>query len=140
MYRVFSDVVANSPEVLTVMFGTNDLMLYGTVPGEFCAYVLSILQFIEDLFATGSMAVILCVPTFLGPLSLASAPSGNQSGYYAGTPCDNHHVALELIKPIGSMFSWCNLAYTYEAMDDTESLVYPNGGFDTRIRTMPARA
>ena len=29
------------------------------------------------------------------------------------------------------MFSWCNQAYFYEAMDETDSFVYPNGGYDS---------
>lgn len=130
MYRVSSDLAALSPEVLTVLFGTNDLILNATMAGDFAGHLLSTLQLLEDLFAVSQMAVILCVPTYLTPQGLTCSPGGNQSGYYAGTASDHHRAALELVKVIAALFPWATVAYTYEVLDDLDSMVYPNGAFD----------
>ena len=130
MYRIFSDLSSLSPEVLTLMFGTNDLILNATVSGEFAGHLLSALQLLEDIFAVAQMAVIVCVPTYLTPQGLTCSPCGNQSGYYAGTACEHHRAALELVKVLAGLFSWANVAYTYEVLDDLDSMIYPNGGFD----------
>ena len=66
MYRIYNDLASLHPEILTVMFGTNDLLLNGTLPGEYAGHLLSALQLLEDLFAVSQMAVLICVPTFIG--------------------------------------------------------------------------
>jgi lysophospholipase L1-like esterase len=131
MHRLYTDIVPVAPEVLTLMFGINDIFLNQTMSGEYIAHLLSALQFIEDVFAVTQMAVILCTPSYQAPLAWTSAPSGNQAGYYAGTPSEHYRLALEMVKQIGAMFSWVNLGYVYECMDECDSMVYPNGGFDS---------
>jgi lysophospholipase L1-like esterase len=131
MYRLFSDVVPNAPEVLTIMFGVNDMMLNQQPSGEYAANLLRALEFVEDVFAVAQMAVVVCTPSYLAPAALLCAPSGNQSGYYAGTPSEHYRLALELVKTIVSLFSWASVAFVYETMDDADSMVYPNGGFDS---------
>jgi hypothetical protein len=131
MYRLYADVAPLAPEVLTIMFGINDIFLNQQPSGEYASNLLSALQLVEDVFAVSQMAVIVCTPTYLAPLAQTCAPSGNQGGFYAGMPSDHYRIALELVKTVSSLFSWATVAYCYEAMDDADSLVYPNGGFDS---------
>ena len=77
------------------------------------------------------MAVVLCTPSNQAPPAWTSAPSGNQGGYYAGTPSENYRPSLEMVKQVGAMLSWVTIRYVYECMDKCDSLVYPNGGFDS---------
>jgi lysophospholipase L1-like esterase len=131
MYRLYSQALPLTPEVLTLMFGINDFFLRTIEPGVFAAQLLAALCFIEDAFPTSQMAVVVSTPTYLAPLSLASVPAGNNSNYYGGNAADNWKLGLEIIKQIVAMFSWATQGYAYEAMDETDSLVYPNGGFDS---------
>ena len=131
MYRVFSDIAPLSPEVLTIMFGVNDIFLQTQPSGEFAANLLSLLQLVEDLFAVAQMAVIVCTPPYVAPIGQTCAPGGNQSGYYPGTANDHYRLAIEQVKQVASMFGWANIAYTYECMDEADSLIFPNGAFDS---------
>ena len=131
MYRLATEVAPLAPELLTVMFGINDLLLNLTLPGDFIAHYAALLSLIEDTFAVASMAVLVCTPTYVGAQSLSSVYGGNEGGYYAGTAADNYRLSLELLKQLVAMYSWASLAYSYEVMDDTDSLVYPNGGYDS---------
>ena len=131
LYRTATAVPALAPEVLTVCFGINDAMLRGIVPGDYAEQLLWLLCLVEDLFDTAKMAVVVGNPSYLAAQSLSSVPGGNSSGFYGGTAGDNFRALVELCKPVVALFAWCSQAYFYEAMDETDSFVYPNGGFDS---------
>lgn len=131
MYRIVTDVAPNTPEMITFLFGANDLHPVGpgVNPSDFARYVHHALCLVEDVFDTSQVRVAVGTP---GYLTSAQSYQVAPNSYYAMSS-DNIELAVALVRQVVGMFPWCRLAAVYEAMDGRDTLMYPNSSGDTGL-------
>lgn len=129
MWRTFADAVPNTPEVLTYLYGPNDLRWdhYGASPYDWARHMDAALCFCEDAFDVSQMKVAVATPGYLAAQAMFSTPNVNGGGMdnWQGAVIATHHVAAQ--------HPWVNLAQVFEAMDGNDALVYPNSLGDTGV-------
>lgn len=147
--RALLDIFPALPEVITILFGANDLRIatqngslsisggMGVAAGDVVGALRSLCCLLEDVLDVSNAAksatpfrVVLATPGQLASsqtfyrLMLSGAV-----GYPAGG-IEQWEIAATGIRNLALQFPWLRIADVYNAMDGKVSLVFPNGYAD----------
>ncbi len=150
--KTVSDVLPAPPEVLTYLFGANDLRIasqvgaqtvsggMGVSAGDVVNAYRSLCCLLEDVLDVGNLAgspapfrVVIATP---GQLTSAQTYYRLMLSGAVGYPTgglEHWEMAATGIRALPAQFPWLRVADLYNVMDGKASLVFPNGYSDTGL-------